>query len=160
VGQLPSVAEVEPNNEIDKAQAVPVPCIVEGQVAGNDVDFFKFPGRKGQKFLIDAQCSRIGSGVDPQIRLTTANRAFIASVDDTPGLATDARMVVELPEDGDYVVEISDTKYQGAGRAVYRLTLGAVPAAEEVYPLGGRRDETIGLELRGGSLPANAASVG
>ena len=57
-----------------------------------------------------------------------------------------------LPEDGDYVVEISDSRYQGAGRPVYRLVIGAVPMAEEVYPLGGRAGETIGLELRGGTL--------
>ena len=28
-----------------------------------------------------------------------------------------------------------------------------MPVAEEVYPLGGRRGETVGLELRGGTLP-------
>jgi hypothetical protein len=160
VGQLPNAPEAEPNNTHESAQVVPVPCVVEGQLAGNDVDYFKFTGRKGQRVLIDAQCARIGSGVDPQIRLTTATRVFLASADDTPGLFTDARMVVELPEDGEYVVELSDTKYQGAGRAVYRLLLGAVPAAEEVYPLGGRRDEAIGLELRGGSLSADTADIG
>ena len=57
-----------------------------------------------------------------------------------------------LPEDADYVVEISDSRYQGAGRPVYRLVIGAVPMAEEVYPLGGRAGETVGLELRGGTL--------
>ena len=30
--------------------------------------------------------------------------------------------------------------------------IGAVPMAEEVYPLGGRAGETVGLELRGGTL--------
>ena len=101
---------------------------------------------------MDAQCARIGSGLDPTIRLTTAaaNRAFVASADDTPGLLTDARLTAVLPEDGDYVVEISDSRYQGASRPVYRLVIGAVPMAEEVYPLGGRQGETIGLELARG----------
>jgi hypothetical protein len=57
-----------------------------------------------------------------------------------------------LPADTDYVVEISDSRYQGAGRPVYRLLIGAVPMAEEIYPLGGRAGETIGLELRGGTI--------
>ena len=52
----------------------------------------------------------------------------------------------------DYVVEISDSRYQGGGRPIYRLVIGAVPMAEEVYPIGGRAGETIGLELRGGTL--------
>jgi hypothetical protein len=153
VGQLPQVSETEDNSSFETAQSVPSPVIVEGQSAGTDVDFFKFPGKKGQRIVVDAQCARIGSGVDPQIRLTTAGRTYIASADDSPGLVTDARLTAVLPEDGDYVVELSDTRYQGGGRPIYRLVIGPVPSADEVYPLGGRRGETVGFELRGGTLP-------
>lgn len=153
VGQLPQVAEKEDNSTFETAQSVPSPVVVEGQSAGNDVDFFKFPGKKGQKIVVDAQCARVGSGVDPSIRLTTANRAFVASADDSPGLLTDARLLAVLPEDGDYVIELSDSRYQGGGRPVYRLVIGAVPIAEEMFPIGGRQGETVGLEFRGGTLP-------
>jgi len=155
VGQLPQVAEKEENSTFETAQAVPaIPLVVEGKAAGNDVDYFKFTGKKGQKIVIDAQCARLGSGVDPSIRLTTAaaSRRFIASADDTPGLLTDARLTAELPEDTDYVVEISDSRYQGGGRPVYRLTIGPAPFAEEIYPLGGRAGEVVGFEVRGGML--------
>jgi len=160
VGQLPQVAEKEDNSTFETAQTVAVPAVIEGQAAGNDVDYYKFAGKKGQRVVVDAQCARIGSGVDPSIRLTTAGRAFVASADDTPGLVTDARLVATLPEDGDYVVELSDSRYQGGTRPVYRLVVGAVPAAEELYPLGGRSGEAVGLELRGGTLdgPKVAAS--
>lgn len=153
VGQLPQVAEKEDNNTFETAQPIAAPVVVEGQSAGNDVDFYRFPGKKGQRIVIDAQCSRIGSGVDPTIRLTTAARSYVASADDSPGLITDARLTTVLPEDADYVIEISDSRYQGGGRAIYRLVVGAVPMADEVYPLGGRQGETVGLELRGGTLP-------
>jgi hypothetical protein len=155
VGQFSQVAEKEDNSSFETAQAVPAaPLIIEGQAAGNDVDYFKFAGKKGQWIVVDALCARIGSGVDPSIRLTTASasRRFVASADDSPGLLTDARIVAELPEDTDYVLEISDSRYQGGGRPVYRLLVGAVPLAEEIYPLGGRDGETVGLELRGGTL--------
>ena len=76
----------------------------------------------------------------------------MASADDSPGLLTDARLVAELPEDTDYVVEISDSRYQGTGRPVYRLLIGEMPVADEVFPLGGREGETLGLELRGGTM--------
>ncbi|WP_435009276.1 PPC domain-containing protein [Tundrisphaera lichenicola] len=154
VGQIPQVAEAEENGTFETAQAIPSPVVVEGQAAANDVDFFKFAGKKGQRVVIDAQCARIGSGVDPSIRLTTAGRVYVASADDTPGLATDARMSVELPEDGDYVIELSDSSYQGGGRPVYRLLVGPIPVVDEIFPLGGRLGETIGLELKGGTLPA------
>jgi hypothetical protein len=155
VGQLPQVAEKEENSTFELAQPIPEPpLVVEGKVAGNDVDFFRFRGRKGQRIVLDAQCARIGSGIDPTIRLTTATarRTYVASADDTPGLLTDARLTAVLPEDSEYVVEISDTRYQGGGRPVYRLVIGDVPIAEEIYPLGGRAGETLGLELRGGTL--------
>ena len=102
--------------------------------------------RKGQVIVVDAQCARIGSGVDPTIRLTTAgsSRRFVASADDSPGLLTDARLVAELPEDTDYVVEISDSRYQGGGRPVYRLVIGPVPMAEEIYPAGRPRGRDRG----------------
>ena len=155
VGQLPQVVEKEENSTFETAQKVPdPPLVVEGQVAGNDVDFFQFHGKKGQLILVDAQCARIGSGIDPSIRLTAAlpSRAYVASADDSAGLATDARLTAVLPADGDYVVELSDSRYQGAGRPIYRLVIGEVPEAEEVFPLGGRQGETVGLELRGGTL--------
>ncbi len=153
IGQVPQVQEKEDNGTFDTAQAIPSPVVVEGKAEGNDVDFFRFAGKKGQRIVVDAQCSRIGSGVDPSIRLTTASHAFVASADDTPGLMTDARLAVVLPEDTDYVIELSDSRYQGAGKAIYRLLVGPVPVVDEVFPLGGRIGETIGLELKGGTLP-------
>ena len=152
VGQVEQVMEKEDNSRFELAQAIPSPCVVEGQAAGTDVDYFKFPGKKGQHVVVDAQCARIGSGVDPTIRLMTAARQFVASADDTPGLLTDARLTAVLQADGDYVIELSDTRYAGGGRPIYRLLVGAIPVAEEVYPLGGRRGETVGFELRGGTI--------
>lgn len=152
VGQLPQVTEKEDNSTFEQAQIFTSPSVIEGQAAGNDVDYYRFAGKKGQKIVVDAQCARIGSGVDPSIRLTTAGRKFVASADDSPGMLTDARLVAVLPEDGDYVVELSDSRYQGVGRPVYRLVVGELPLAEEIFPIGGRSGEAIGLELRGGTL--------
>ena len=159
VGQVPQVAEKEDNGAFDLAQPIPSPVVVEGKSEGNDVDYFRFPGKKGQRIVVDAQCARIGSGVDPSIRLTTASHAYVASADDTPGLLTDARLTAILPEDTDYVIELSDSRYQGTGRAIYRLLVGPVPVADEVFPLGGRKGETIGLELRGGTLPGPSVAA-
>jgi hypothetical protein len=153
VGQLPQIKEKEDNNTPETAQEIPSPVVVEGQAGGNDVDYFRFHGRKGQRIVVDAQCSRIGSGVDPSIRLTTVGGKYVASADDSPSLLTDARLTTVLPEDTDYVVELSDSRYQGGERPIYRLVVGPVPVAEEVFPLGGRAGETVGFELRGGTMP-------
>ncbi|QDV38474.1 hypothetical protein [Tautonia plasticadhaerens] len=152
VGQAPQVVEQEPNDATDQAQAVTLPCVVDGKAAANDVDLIRFPGRRGDRIVVDARCARIGSGLDPTVRLTTASGRYVASDDDSPGFLTDARLVVELPEDGDYLIELSDSQYRGANRPNYRLLIGPIPVADEVFPLGGRRGDTLGLELRGGML--------
>ena len=159
VDQVPHCAEVEENSSFGLAQPVETPVIVEGQASGADVDYFRFSGRKGDRVVIDAVCARIGSGVDPSLRLSTLGRRFVAAADDSPGLITDARLFAELPSDGDYVVELADTRYQGAGpRTNYRLLIGtALPAPATLFPLGGRRGETVRFELTGGTLPGPAS---
>ena len=92
--------EVEPNNTFEVAQPIPSPVVVEGECSGNDEDFFRFAGRKGDRIVVDAVCARIGSGVDPMIRLTTADRRLVASADDTPGLFTDGYLTAVLPRTG------------------------------------------------------------
>ena len=86
------------------------------------------------------------------IRLTTLGGRLVASADDTPGLVTDGYLTAVLPEDGEYVVEFCDSRFAGAGRTAYRLLIGAVPFAGEVYPLALPRGQNAALELRGGTL--------
>jgi hypothetical protein len=152
IGQVHQVPEVEPNNTFDRAQRIPTPAVVEGECVGNDEDFFRFTGRKGDRIVVDAVCARIGSGVDPMIRLTTADRQLVASADDTPGLFTDGYVTAVLPTDGEYVLEFCDSRFAGSGRSVYRLLVGAVPFAAEAYPLSLPRGQNAALELRGGTL--------
>lgn len=152
IDQVPTIPEIEPNTKFEQAQAVASPSVVEGATANNDVDHFKFSGSKGQRVIIDAAAARIGSPLDPTIRLTTSSKKFVESSDDTPGLATDARIIATLPESGDYVIEISDTNYKGTGKANYRLTIGSLPMAEEVFPIVLAPDVTNAVELRGGTI--------
>jgi hypothetical protein len=152
VGQVAQAAEIEPNNTIDDAQPIANPSVVEGECSGNDEDFFRFKGRKDMRVVVDAVCSRIGSGVDPMIRLTKSDGRFIATADDTPGLLTDGYLTAVLPDDGDYVLEFCDSRFAGRGRAVYRLLIGAVPFAGELYPMVLPRAQLAAIELRGGTL--------
>ena len=55
------------------------------------------------------------------IRLTTADWQFVASADDTPGLFTDGYLTAVLPEDGEYVLELCDSRFAGHGAG--RLSL-------------------------------------
>jgi hypothetical protein len=151
VDVLPDVSEVEDNSTFEKAQKVPFPVAVTGQCAGGDVDYFRFPAKKGQRVVIETEAARLGSALVPQLRVTDARRRFLAS-DDTQKVQGDCRIVFTAPADGDYVVEISDSRYRGGSPAVYRLKIADYGVADEVFPLGGRRGETVTFTLRGGTL--------
>src|SRR5262249_28406026 len=73
--------------------------------------------------------------------------------DDSQSLAGDGRLITTVPADGDYVVELSDSRYRGGTPAHYRLRIASeADVAEEVFPLGGRRGESVTFTLPGGSL--------
>ena len=153
IGQFPQTLEAEPNDSHEAAQDVgETPLVVEGRAEGATSTSSASPARRARSSSIDARAARIGSGLDPQIRLTNAANHFLAASDDAPGLDTDALLLATLPEDGQYVVEISDTKYQGTNRPTYRLLIGEIPVATTLYPLGGRQRETVGFELTGETL--------
>jgi hypothetical protein len=151
VDAFPNVNEVEDNNTFEKAQKVPFPVIVTGQCAGGDVDYFRFPAKKGQRVVIETEAARLGSGIMPQIRVTDSRQRFIAA-DDTQKVRGDCRVVFTAAADGDYVVEISDSRYRGGNPPVYRLKIGDYDVIEEVFPLGGRRGEKVTFTLSGGTL--------
>jgi hypothetical protein len=151
VEAFPNVNEVKGNNTFEKAQKVPFPAVINGQCAGGEVGFFRFPARKDQQVVIETLSARLGSGVLPHLRVTDARQRFIAA-DDSQALQGDARVVFKAPEEGEYVVEMSDSRYRAAPPPHYRLAIGEYDVIEEVFPLGGRRGETVTFRLRGGTL--------
>jgi hypothetical protein len=151
VDLFPAVTEVESNDTFDKAQKVPFPVIVDGQCAGGDVDFFRFTVKKGQRVVVETEAARLGSGIMPQIRVTDSAQRYVAS-DDSQTAHGDCRVIFTAPVDGDYVVEISDSRYRGGNPPFYRLKIADYDVIDEVFPLGGRRGETVSFTLRGGTL--------
>ena len=156
VDAFPTVKEVEDNNTFDKAQKVPFPCVVDGQCPGGDVDHFRFPAKKGQRIVVETLSARLGSAVLPQLRVTDDRQRLLAA-DDTQALQGDARVLFTAPVDGDYVVELSDTRYRGGNPAHYRLRIGDYDVIDEVFPLGGRRDSTVTFTFRGATFSGERA---
>jgi hypothetical protein len=120
---LPAVAEKEDNGGFEAAQAIPVPCAVEGTIKGErDVDVFKFDGKKGDKLKIDVQAARFGSPLDGFLTVYDADRKIIASADDVDG-SPDPVVSVTLPRDGTYFVSLIDAHDLGGDNFCYRLVV-------------------------------------
>jgi hypothetical protein len=148
VGPYPVVAEVEPNNELAKAQKVPLNSTVTGVIASEDVDCFAVEATKGQRISAEVEGLRLGRGVfDSRLMLLSTNGMELADVDDTWLGVQDPFLSVIAPSNGTYVVLLRESTYGGNDQCQYRLHIGSYPRPTIVSPLGGRTGETVALEF-------------
>jgi len=167
IGDLPEVNEVEPNNEPAKAQRLPpLPVVVNGQLPELDRDDFRFPAKAGQTVVCALEgrslapyiADAVPGWLDACLTLYDADGRELAFVDDFH-LGPDPVLIYTMPKDGEYVVEVRDVLYRGRPSFVYRLSIGVLPYVTSVFPLGGQRNTTVKLELRGVNLPAAALDL-
>ncbi|HLQ43783.1 MAG TPA: hypothetical protein VK137_03560, partial [Planctomycetaceae bacterium] len=174
VDDLPSIAQAAGNGTPAGAQALTLPVAVDGQVASLSQHYFKFTVAAGQVVTFDVLARRIGSALDPMIRLLDAKGRELAYSDDVPGLRSDSRLCYPFKEAGEYMLELRDIRFQGSGNHFFRLRIGDFPCVTVPYPMAVKKGAPgsvnfAGLNLDGVppaavSFPADApyewASVG
>lgn len=146
IDDLPSIASIGTNTQTTTAQTVTIPTAIDGAVAGLSWQYFKFSAQAGQRLSIEVLARRIGSSLDPMLRLLDATGRELAYNDDTPGLSSDSSLVYTFKAAGDYIVELRDIKYGGGA---YRLRIGDFPVATVAYPLAVQRGTTTNVTLAG-----------
>jgi Bacterial pre-peptidase C-terminal domain len=131
----PILVEQEPNNDLKTAQRVPVPCEVTGTFAPiNDVDYYAFTAKKGEKVVVEIYGERQSGQVDPfMVGLDAAGKRIFSSDDDGRNIGQirfttqtrDARWDFTAPADGEFFVQVRDLYFQqrGEGRFTYRLSI-------------------------------------
>ncbi len=157
VGQLvvtehPVVEEKGDNNALARANPVPVPCVVAGRIeALEDVDYFKFKAKAGQTFTFEVHGARLQDKVhdlqkhvDPMLTLFDAEGRELAANDDF--YFADPLLAHTFAADGDYYVQVRDSKYDGDPRWVYALLITDRPHATHVFPMAGNPGKTIAVE--------------
>jgi hypothetical protein len=128
VADLPELAEAEPNNAPDKAQAVTVPVIINGRIGKpKDIDRFKFKSDKDQKLVCDVAASRFGSKLDALLILTDTNNAVLQQNDDANG--ADARIEFDAKKETEYILSLRDLTQRGGEKFGYRLSIRPPSAA-------------------------------
>ncbi len=146
LGQLvivdaPVVTEQPGINTPEKAQPVPVPCVVCGRVeAAENVDYYKFNAKAGQTLSFEVFCARIQDKIhdlqkhaDPLVAVYDSTGKELASSDD--GFFADPVLSFPVPKDGEYRIAIRDAKYDGDPRWAYALTITDKPYAIISFPL-------------------------
>jgi hypothetical protein len=119
----PLVIEKEPNDGFKQAQPIVAPCVVEGSIRqAQDVDVFRFEGKRGEQLVFDLQANRFGSPLDGALTLYDDAGRALASADDSPG-SIDPILRVTLPRDGAYFISVIDARDQGGPIYLYRLVV-------------------------------------
>ncbi len=153
VGDLPEVAEKEPNNDLPQAQLIEIGCTIQGSINPNvDVDYFQFDAKKGQSIQFLCQGSSLDSLFEPELRLLNAAGKMLAiqRAVENGDLALD----FTYPEDGRYFLRLCQFGHVfGSPNHYYRLTIRSGPWIEAAYPPVIQRGAVGNITLWGRRLP-------
>jgi len=162
VDDLPSLAAEATNHTLAAAQILPFPVAVDGTIESLKTHFFRFRAQKGQRITVEVVAQRLGSALDPVLRLLDAQGRPLAFNDDATGLGADARLTHRFTAAGEYVLELRDATYQGGERHRYRLRLGDFPAVHAPFPMVVRAGSPAVIQFLAGeheTLPQQSVNV-
>ncbi len=149
VDDLPTVAQAAGNGVPTGAQALTLPTAVDGQVSNLSQHYFKFTVAAGQLVTFDLLARRIGSTLDPMIRLLDAKGRELAYSDDVPGLRSDSRLCYQFKDAGEYMLEVRDIRFQGSANHFFRLRIGDFPCVTVPYPLAAKKGAPANVNFAG-----------
>lgn len=157
------------NGQQNSAQPVTLPVAIAGTASpGEDVDHYKFHGKKGQQITAQIYAQRVTHSIhgmqsgnaiylmDPILFLYDQAGKMIAQNDNFIG--ADSLIAVTLPQDGDYTLEVRDTRYVGNPKYVYCLEITDSPFVHAVFPSAIERGKTTEVDLIGNALGTTRTS--
>src|SRR5262245_61568444 len=101
-----------------------LPASLYGTLPGNGTLSTTFAGKKGQRLVVEVEARRLGSAIDPVVKLLDPRRVQLAWAQGSNPLGGDARLTAVLPAEGTYAVELHDLQYQAGTPNQFRLRLG------------------------------------
>jgi len=154
VGNLPEVAEVEPNTNFKQAQSIPLNVTVSGVVQSEDIDNFAVELKKGDRLNVELEGLRLGSNTffDPVLSIRDADGVEVAKSDDAAFVSQDCLASLIVPADGKYVIQLREVAFGGNANCTYRLHVGTFPRPIAVFPPGGKPGETLNARWIGDAV--------
>jgi hypothetical protein len=153
---LRSLAEASDNHAPAQAQKIEWPVAIDGQCDAVQEDLFRFTVAAGQRVSFEVVSQRLGSKLDPFLRLLTPEGSELLRLDDVEGAGGDIRFAHTFESAGDYILALRDIRYAGGGEFRYRLRIGSFPLITSVYPAGGHSGGVASFELGGVDVDATS----
>ncbi|RFC43231.1 MAG: hypothetical protein DVB28_001600 [Verrucomicrobia bacterium] len=152
VDEIPVVAKSGQNGSASTAQKLAVPAAVEGNAEAGRSDFYRLELKAGESVSAEVFANRIGSKMDPWVRLLDARGRELLMVDDTPGLAGDCRFRYRTEVGEVLIVEVRDVSFSGSADHFYHLRFGDFPLVSGLFPPAGAPGKATRVEAIGESV--------
>ena len=126
---------------------ISLPAAVTGLLSGDQQPRVYFQGKKGERFVADIECRRLGAQTDPVLELRNARNTPLLIEWGRPQSAGDAHIEFTLPADGLYLLDLHDLTYRAPGNSPYRLKLGTYRSGEHALPTSVTRGQDAAIRL-------------
>lgn len=118
-------AEAEPNDIAEKATKVTAPAALCGVLGvANDVDYFEFELKKGDRLAIKAETTGLDSAADVELAMINSDGKEMQRIDDV--LLEEASFLTAAPKDGKYWLLVHDVTRGGGSGYTYRVDVRPV----------------------------------
>jgi len=149
IDDLPSFNRHGDNTSPRTARSLTLPVAIDGACEPLPSDYYRIDAKKGERISIEVVAQRMGSRMDPLVRLLDSNGNELVYCDDTPGIGSDCRFAYTFAADGRYLIELRDVNYEGGPQYRYRLRVGDFPLVTAPFPLAGKRATEARFEFEG-----------
>jgi hypothetical protein len=161
VGAFPETEEDETlentNDTIAEAQVVKsIPVTINGTLKGADRDIYRISAKAGERRVFEVEARRCGSAIDPVLLIRDGDGKQLARNEDAPGIGVDARIDYTFAREGNYFIEVHDARFSKQEQNFYRLKIGSYSYPQSIFPLGGKRGETVEIEFQGKDAPVRS----
>jgi hypothetical protein len=127
----PEVTDVEPNDDIARAQAISTRMTINGRIdRPGDQDVYLIEG--GGRMVAEIHARRLGSPLDSMLTVTDEQGNEIAFNDDHKDLSqsmlthhADSHLAASIPATGNHYLHVRDAQRNGGPEFIYRLCMRA-----------------------------------
>jgi len=168
VGQLPEITEPKPpgRGRPPPVELPPLPVLVNGQILPGEVDRLRFKARKGQQLVLDVRgralvpylADAVPGWFQAVLTIYDPEANEVAFADDFR-FNPDPVLFYDVPENGEYILEIRDSIHRGREDFVYRIAVGELPYITSIFPLGVSSQASRPLAVTGRNLPSDRLGI-
>lgn len=148
------------NNDVAPTKLVGLNRTICGVLDSGSYDRYSLTLKTGQKISVEVEAVRLGSELlDTVVTIIGPGGEIIARADDNSLFQQDPFLAFEAARDGDYVIDIHESNYNGGERSYYLLHVGEFPLPSIAYPAGGQLGTTVHLQFLGDAIAEHRQSV-